>query len=100
MISMGNAILGNIPTSVTDIAGKKRGRGRPRKIVQREGIYIHNRADSKSLRKQLIPKTVYEIRHRYSELNIKHPNAKIAGVVIKIAEEFKLSYAQVYELVV
>jgi hypothetical protein len=100
MISLGNAILGNIPASVTAVAGQKRGRGRPRKIVQREGIYIHDKADAKSKCKQLTPKTMYEIRHRYSELNIQYPKAKIAGVVCKIAEEFNLTYRQVYDLVV
>lgn len=98
-LTISDLLLGKIPATITDIAGKKRGRGRPRKVVQREGVYIHNKADSKSRHKQLDPKIVYEIRHRFSELNIKHPNAKIAGVVSKIAEEFKLTYAQIYQLV-
>ena len=100
MTSLGDALLGKIPVNITNVAGKKKGRGRPRKVVQVEGIYIHKKADNKSDRKPLSPKTRYDIRHRYSELNIKFPKAGIVRCVDTISKEFKLTYAQVYELVV
>ena len=100
MISLGDMLLGKIPSTITSIAGKKKGRGRPRKVVPVEGIYIHKEADNKSDWKQLTPKTKYEIRHRFSELGILEPTAGIVWKVSTIADEFKLTYAQVYDLVI
>jgi len=100
ILSMGDLLLGKIPDSITSVAGKKKGRGRPRKIVEQDGIYVHKKADLKSVRKPLTPKTKYEIRHRFSELGINEPRAGTVWRCSKIANEFKLTYAQVYELVV
>ena len=100
ILTIGDMLLGKIPEAVTSIAGKKKGRGRPRKVVEREGIYVHKKADNKSVRKQLTPQEKYQIRHRFSELGINEPRAGTVWRCSKIANEFKLSYAQVYELVV
>lgn len=100
ILSIGDLLLGKIPASVTDIAGKKKGRGRPRKIVDVDGIYVHKKADLKSVRKPLTPQVKYQIRHRFSELGINEPRAGTVWRISKIANEFKLTYAQVYELVI
>lgn len=100
ILSISDMLLGKIPESMTAVAGKKKGRGRPRKIVKQEGINVYKKADIKSTFKQLTPKIVYEIRHRYSQLEIQEPSAGIVWRCMKIAKEFNLTYTQVFKLVV
>lgn len=99
-LTISDLLLGKIPDSIASVVGKKKGRGRPRKIVKQDGIQIHKRADNKSDFKQLTPKTKYEIRHRFSQLGIQEPTAGIVWRCSKIAEEFDVTYAQIYELVI
>jgi hypothetical protein len=99
MVNLGDSLLGKIPANITAIAGKKKGRGRPRKIVQKEGIFIHKEPESLG-HKMLTPKIRHDVRFRYKQLQYEYPGITIAGSVTLLSQEFKLKYSQIYQLVV
>lgn len=98
-ITLGDMILGKLPAKITNIAGKKKGRGRPRKVVPVEGIYIHKEPES-SGHKTLTPKVRHDVRQRYSELKWTKPGIGLADATQFLSEEFKLQYSQIYQLIV
>jgi hypothetical protein len=97
MVNLYDALMGNNPN--TTVAGVKRGRGRPRKIVQVEGRYIHDKADKKSEISFIGPDMKYKINFRYNQLVMLHPEAKQAGLILKLSEEFGYSYSQIHKIV-
>ncbi len=97
MLTTIDLLLGNEKIN-EKLVGKKKGRGRPRKITPPQGVYVYNKADIKSDWKQLTPQVKYQIKQRFSKLGILEPTAGMVWKIYKISKEFGLTYSQTFDV--
>lgn len=98
MVNIADAILGKYPDSLMKIAGVKKGRGRPRKVVEVEGIYIHKESEVSSF-KALNPVLKHKINERNKQLINLNPELELELRMEQLSEEFDLTYAQIHDLI-
>ena len=97
-MNLKDALLGKYPKSVMKVVEGKRGRGRPRKVVQVEGKYIH-KEPLKSNFKSLTPADIHKMKQRWNQLHMENPKIGIVTAVYTISVEYGLTYHQVFDVV-